>query len=1058
MPESTLTEYTFLPWLRQGIASEIPNRDGGTPPDGERAAVKVRFDVNGEAVVKDVELIGPGDIIGLNPRAIVKTEPRNWITDFEPNYLPYIEFYDEDFPWRYTPASAAGNFDQSRLRPWLFLAVLSEDEFEDQKTAGTLPVIKIKKSAADIFPKPEQIWAWAHVHVSKNILEGNTTPTGTAAATAAVDRLEDLLAENPDNASSRLMCPRKLKKNTAYHAFLIPSFELGRLAGLGQSTNTPNLYQASWGAENQIEFPIYYRWYFRTGERGDFEYLVDLLEPRPVDKRVGIRDMDMQKPGFEMDGLKGPLSVIGLEGALKSPQTVSSPEFWPPESSDFNNPPAGSAESFLLQLEEKVNLQFDLQQKESEEKPHPDPIISPPLYGKWHAKAEKLAVQEPGWVNELNKDPRNRAAAGSGTKVIQQNQEKYMQQAWSQLGDVLQVNQKIRQLQLSLTASAQIQQKHIKPMTETQLMAFTMPLHHKILGSPTTIGKQLEDSRIPAASVDSAIRKIVRPRGPIMKKALRENSPKPLTMIALLNNEKFSAAPALPDAKANLNLDESADKLSPQNLPEWLLNLGTKKIHRWILLAVVLVLVLLTPLIGFIGAIVPITGIGTALVVLDRFRKRKALAFTLKEANWKPELLAQIPSRHNFSLSTFGAPMTAVSGTPGKDSIEAERFRIAVKDLQTSPQNDPPKPTPKAVFDFDNATKKIRAAINPVVSIKKRADSLVNIHPSIQETYLKPIQTLVPVMAHPVFPDPMYRPLRDISAEFLVPNLHLIPNNTVSLMEVNERFIESYIVGLNHEMGRELLWREYPTDQRGSYFRQFWDVGDRINRDLESDKAIEEAFLDVKPLHTWGKTTELGKHGNIPNANPGEERLVLVIRGDLLKKYPTAVIFAQKAMWATDENGNDIRKLDDSDPDNNLQSPLFKAEIEPDLKFLGFDLTVSIVQGSANRADNNPGWFFVIQERPGEPRFGLDDKSEETPEFAGKWDDLAWEHLEDFEHLNFIDLDKTIKTNEEAPMPEHDEELTWGLNAADMAYILYQVPVMVAFHAADMLKKGNQTP
>ena len=28
---------------------------------------------------------------------------------------------------------------------------------------------------------------------------------------------------------------------------------------------------------------------------------------------------------------------------------------------------------------------------------------------------------------------------------------------------------------------------------------------------------------------------------------------------------------------------------------------------------------------------------------------------------------------------------------------------------------------------------------------------------------------------------------------------------------------------------------------------------------------------------------------------------------------------------------------------------------------------------------------------------------------------------------------------------------TWGRNAADMAYILYQVPVMVAFHADDML-------
>ena len=56
-------------------------------------------------------MLGPGDVVGINPRAIVKTEPRNWVTDFESNYLPYIEFYEEDFPWRFTPARAASELD-----------------------------------------------------------------------------------------------------------------------------------------------------------------------------------------------------------------------------------------------------------------------------------------------------------------------------------------------------------------------------------------------------------------------------------------------------------------------------------------------------------------------------------------------------------------------------------------------------------------------------------------------------------------------------------------------------------------------------------------------------------------------------------------------------------------------------------------------------------------------------------------------------------------------------------------------------------------------------------
>ena len=71
---------------------------------------------------------------------------------------------------------------------------------------------------------------------------------------------------------------------------------------------------------------------------------------------------------------------------------------------------------------------------------------------------------------------------------------------------------------------------------------------------------------------------------------------------------------------------------------------------------------------------------------------------------------------------------------------------------------------------------------------------------------------------------PMYRPLADLSSELFVPNVNLIEQNSVTLLETNQRFIEGYMVGLNHEMARELLWREFPTDQRGTPFRQFWDV------------------------------------------------------------------------------------------------------------------------------------------------------------------------------------------------------------------------------------------
>ena len=75
------------------------------------------------------------------------------------------------------------------------------------------------------------------------------------------------------------------------------------------------------------------------------------------------------------------------------------------------------------------------------------------------------------------------------------------------------------------------------------------------------------------------------------------------------------------------------------------------------------------------------------------------------------------------------------------------------------------------------------------------------------------------------------RALAALSQDWLLPGLDQVLPNTVSLLETNQAFIEAYMVGLNHEFSRELLWNEYPTDQRGSYFRQFWNVAGRIEFD-----------------------------------------------------------------------------------------------------------------------------------------------------------------------------------------------------------------------------------
>ena len=194
---------------------------------------------------------------------------------------------------------------------------------------------------------------------------------------------------------------------------------------------------------------------------------------------------------------------------------------------------------------------------------------------------------------------------------------------------------------------------------------------------------------------------------------------------------------------------------------------------------------------------------------------------------------------------------------------------------------------------------------------------------------------------------------------------------------------------------------------------------------------------------------------------------MLVIRGELLKKYPNAVIYAHKARWQTGPGGaidpTLPREFEDQGTEaSRLRTPLYEAKVDPDITFLGFDLTAAEVQGGSGQpGDTEPGWFFVIKERPGEPRVGLDINQAEA---LNVWNDLAWADVFDADTDNgFLQvgsgptLTLTAPPND-APAQEkvqHDEDaaLAWrpDTNAAELAYILYQVPVLVAVHGAEML-------
>jgi hypothetical protein len=326
--------------------------------------------------------------------------------------------------------------------------------------------------------------------------------------------------------------------------------------------------------------------------------------------------------------------------------------------------------------------------------------------------------------------------------------------------------------------------------------------------------------------------------------------------------------------------------------------------------------------------------------------------------------------------------------------------------------------------------------------------------------------TLQEVMNYPDIKDAMYAPLESISSEYFVPNLKLVPDNTISLLQTNQPFIESYLAGLNHEFARELLWREYPTDQRGSYFRQFWDVSTYVDRQHRDPKMLTEYLKDVPPMHEWAASSALGSH-NKRDAEGDAGQVVLLIRGALLKRYPNTFIYAQKAMWGQGPRANRLMLSDEtgelfaSQPQSTaLRFPLYKARVAPDIYFIGFDLTLDEARGdsrldetAASRAvvGDNLGWFFVLQEAVGEPRFGLDTGAPIEPS-AQTWDNLAWVNI-DLGGGQSVDVAKAFIT---PPAGSNSGGVQWGSNAADMAYIFYQEPVMIAVHGRNMLK--NLTP
>ena len=205
----------FLPFVRQGLT---PAANAGA-----RANVSVSFRLESAGqpardVSRTLALAGPGDVLGIEPRQVLRVSPAAGARDAEPDFFPLIEFDAPELPWAYSPTLPAG----SRLAPWLVLVVVEAD-----------PSVRLERGAQGQSP-------WV-LHLPADVARRELPDLGDAATWAHAQiacetsaQIDATLAAHPDRTLSRLLAPRRLHPDRGFIAAVVPTYLSGRIAGLGE--------------------------------------------------------------------------------------------------------------------------------------------------------------------------------------------------------------------------------------------------------------------------------------------------------------------------------------------------------------------------------------------------------------------------------------------------------------------------------------------------------------------------------------------------------------------------------------------------------------------------------------------------------------------------------------------------------------------------------------------------------------------------------------------------------------------------------------------------------
>lgn len=940
--------YRFLPWARRGLAHAVANPDTGAALPA-RTSIQVSLDVSGGTATSRVDLYGPGEVTGIDRRLILRTEPAPGATDFEPNYLAAIEFDPPDFPWLFSPAA----HNAGRLRPWCVLAVVEKGPGVSMsvRADAPLPVLTVTSlTAAQELPDLAESWAWAHTQILEE--------TGSSAE----------LDADPDRNLSRLVCPRRLKAETRYLACVVPAFDLGVARGLGQAV-TATVVRPAWDLATvaDITLPVYYFWEFSTAVEDDIESMARRLHgPQNAPDDLGQRRIYVAAGHPDLAGPTLPpgARTVTMHGALRPAESTATPD--PGQPADLSD-----------------RLAAIVARRDT-------PELPAPLYGEWPA-AQHTLEGAPAWMTELNTTVAHRIAAALGTEVVRTHQEAFVQAAWQQVGQVREANELAQRARLAAAVLARMVARHFAsrpPDRLLQLAGPTLPATSTAAaaaGTATrTIAADLDDASLPASAASAAYRRLASGQRQAVKLATRRarlNHRDGLIGLTATNPDLAEPDPGPPDGVTGLR---NLGSLRPTG--------SSEKVS-------------LSPL-GLDGE-----------TTADEVRKLMPVRGPV----------GQLPTdnRQFFPPSELAAVISQVTG------------RAARPQRDVPPVLRPPRPVtdPRAHTVFNQALAGAARVANRQTTAAEfvatdvaglgdrlltRLDARANVARRVAAMVTGPGATpssgrfdpYQGIQAFPVIGDSTYQYLDQLTGGWVLPEANGLEPDTAILLRTNPEFTSAFLVGLNHEMNSELLWRGYPTDQRGTPFQQFWDRLD--------DRP------DILPLHRWPDAS-LDVAGAPPVVSTGTttgDSIVLLLRGTLLRRYPDLVVYATEGTRTAP--GTTVPPAG---------RPMFFGQLRPDISLVGFPLTAAQLASAQ--------WWFVLEQQLTAPRFGFDAGDPTGPAPAG-WSDVAWSALQ-------IQPGQHIRLTVGPIATKVIAGRRFGSTADQIASSLLQRPIRVALHRDRLL-------